>query len=65
MGINLCLFVTTKMSILGKSVDVGKNVILQFLIGCSFQLSDVEQGKPHSEIIFMFTRGAVKASNLG
>lgn len=42
MGSNLCLFVTIEVRVLGKSAEVDKNVIMQLLIGCSFQPSDVE-----------------------
>lgn len=42
MGTNLCLFVTIEVRVLGKPVEVDKNVILQLLIGCSFQPSGVE-----------------------
>lgn len=34
MDTNRCLFVTFTVRVLGKSVDLDKNVTLQLLIGC-------------------------------
>lgn len=64
MDTDLCFFVTFGLRVLGKSVMVDKSVILQLLVSCSFQHSDTEQRKAHSKIIFLYTRGAVKASNV-
>lgn len=41
MDTNICIFLTFEVRVLGKSVDVDKNVTLQLLIGCSSQPSDV------------------------
>lgn len=63
---NRCLFVTFEVRVLGKSLDVDKNVILQLLIGSSSPTLRCRIAKStQKKIIFIFTKGAVKTSNAG